>query len=132
MHGLNSHYNFTCILIFIYRDNFTTNLHNLAIKVDSFYANHALALYCALYCNCYIGCHCYSGFSIHGFDYSHYNILESNTLLTACSKPGLALCGFAIHIYKILERSPRKYRGKPVYNGGLPLNRPSTYLRPRK
>ncbi len=31
-----------------------------------------------------------------------------------CSKPGLGIQGFAIHIHKICERNQRELRGKPV------------------
>ena len=37
-----------------------------------------------------------------------------------CSKPGLAIRGFAIHIQIFLERNPREYQGKPVDKIDLP------------
>ena len=46
------------------------------------------------------------GFAIHGFDYSNWNLVEPNPYLS--SKPGLAICSFAVHIHNILEHNPYK------------------------
>ncbi len=37
-----------------------------------------------------------------------------NLISYLCSKPVLGICGFMIHIRKILERNFREWRGKPV------------------
>ncbi len=44
-----------------------------------------------------------------------------------CSKPGIGIRGFAIHIHKKLERYPREYRGKLVFQTRVIWNH---YLRP--
>jgi hypothetical protein len=41
--------------------------------------------------------------------------LKRNLTSCLCSKSGLAIRGFAIHIQIFLEPNPREYRGKPVF-----------------